>query len=159
MLSMFLRARSAMTRALFSSAFWMATPAAEVVFLLARSWVVWRRRLRAASRRISFWRAAIRARGGVRRGSGVAGGLGSSESDLGLGVEHGESGFFVGGEGIGFGFDDLLLGFGEVGLGLLELVILLGGIELDDDIAGGDEFAGVAEGGDGHIAAANHEIG
>src|ERR1019366_3740370 len=71
-------------------------------------------------------------------------------------VEHGVSGFFVGGEGIGFGFDDLLLGFGEVGLGLLELVILLGGIELDDDIAWGDEFAGVAERGDGHIAAANH---
>ena len=44
--------------------------------------------------------------------------------------------FFVGGVGIGFRLDDLLLGFGEIGLGFLELELLLGGVELDDDIAG-----------------------
>ena len=58
--------------------------------------------------------------------------------------------------GIGFGLDDLLLGFGEIGFGLLELELLLGGIELDDHVAGSDEFAGFAEGGDGHVGAADH---
>src|ERR1019366_3470750 len=72
------------------------------------------------------------------------------------GVEHGVLGFLVGGEGIGFGFEDLLLSLGKVGFGLLELELLLGGIELDYDIAGRDELAGFAEGGDGHVGAADH---
>ena len=84
---MFLRARSAMTLALFSSAFWMAMPAAEVVFLLARSCVAWRSLLRAASRRISFWRAAMAARVGLRRISSSA----SLTSDSALSMAYWDS--------------------------------------------------------------------
>ena len=68
--------------------------------------------------------------------SGIAADFEFGELDVGLGVEHGVLGFFVGGEGIGFGLDDLLLGFGEIGFGFLELELLFGGVELDDDIAG-----------------------
>ena len=94
--------------------------------------------------------------GGDGGDEGIAADFEFGEFDVVLGVEHGVLGLFVGGEGIGFGLDDLLLGFGEIGLGLLEFELLLGGVELDDDIAGGDEFAGFAELGDGHIGAADH---
>ena len=63
------------------------------------------------------------------------------------------------GLGVGFGLDDLLLGFGEIGFGFPEAELLLGGIELDDDVAGRDQFAGFAEVGDGHVAAADHGRG
>ena len=74
--------------------------------------------------------------GGDGGDGGIAADLEFGEFDVGLGAEHGVLGFLVGGGGIGFGLDDLLLGFGEIGFGFLELEFLLGGIELDDDVAG-----------------------
>ena len=47
-------------------------PAAEVVFLLARSCVAWRRRFLAASSAISFWRPAMAAISGFLRTSSSA---------------------------------------------------------------------------------------
>ena len=120
-------------------------------FLVGKSWVAWRRRLRAASRRISFWRAVMAAIRGLRRH------LEFGEFDFVLGVDAWRTAdSSSSGEGVGFGLDDLLLGFGEIGFGLLELELLFGGIELDDDIAGCDQFAGFAEVGDGHVGAADH---
>src|ERR1035441_10081912 len=89
--------------------------------------------------------------GGDGGEGGVAADFELGELDIGPGAGHGVLGFLVGGEGIGFGFDDLLLSLGNIGFGLLELELLLGGIELDHDIAGGDQLARVAEGGDGHV--------
>ena len=87
---------------------------------------------------------------------GIAAELKFGKFDVGFGAELGVLGFLVGGEGIGFGLDDLLFGFGEIGFGFVELELLLGGIELDDDVAGVDELAGIAERGDGHICAGDH---
>ena len=54
------------------------------------------------------------------------------------------------------GLDDLLLGLGEIGLRLTQVVLLLSGIELDDVVAGFDQLAGPAEKGDGHAIDARH---
>ena len=94
--------------------------------------------------------------GGDAGDGGIAAEFDLGELDIGLGGELGVLRLLVGGEGIGLGFEHLLLSFGEIGFGLLELKLLLGSIELGDDIARGDEFAGLAEGGDGHVGAADH---
>ena len=68
---------------------------------------------------------------------GIAADLELGEFDVGLGrFEHGVARFlFAWPRLVGFGLDDLLLGFGEIGLGFAEVEFLLGGVELDDDIA------------------------
>ncbi len=78
------------------------------------------------------------------------------EFEIGLGGFELVAGFLLRCLAGRLGLDDLLLGFELIGLRFAEIEFLLGGIELDDDVAGIHQFARIAERHDGHGVDARH---
>ena len=79
------------------------------------------------------------------RDDGILAHLQLGDLHIGLGGEHLVLALFVGCLTGSLGLNHLLFGFGQIGLGLAEVVLLLGGIECDHDVAGLDQLSGIAQ--------------
>ena len=93
-------------------------------------------------------------RGRDSRQDGILANLQFGQLNIGLRLQQRVAVFFLVRVALGFGLDDVLLGLRHIGLGFAEFVVLLGGIELHDDIALFHRLTGGPQVGDVHVGAA-----